>query len=370
MRVALACSGLDHVARGYETNTRDLRDALRGSTIVTATILKGSGPPATDERAIGCLRRDRAGLPGLARVVRRPSAAYEVEALTFTAPLLRALRRARPHVVYLADKPTAIAVHALRRFAGGDYRILFSNGGPYAGPFPYADFVQHLTHDARATAEARGEPPDRSEVLPYGFALPPLAPRADPAARAALELPTERPVVIAVGALDLHHKRHDRLAAALARLPEPRPYFVVLGQPTPETDTLRARLEHALGPAGFAMRTVAPADVARHLAVADVFALASVVEGFGRGYVEAAASGLPCVAHDFPVAREVLGPWGRYTDMTDEDSITETLAAALTDASHHPREEQAAWISARYGWDALLPAYEALFTRVAAVSRR
>jgi glycosyltransferase involved in cell wall biosynthesis len=375
VRVTLACSGLDHVVRGYETIARDLFRALHDSSVVDLDLVKGSGPTDGSERSLGCVRRDGAVLPRLARLVRRPSAAYEIEAVSFAAPLLRHLRRHRPNVLITSDKPTAIALHGARRITGGDFRILFSNGGPYDGPFPYADFVQHLTEGAHTTAEGLGEPRERSVVVPYGFDLPALVDRASAAAlRPELGLPTDRVVVIAVGALDLHHKRHDHLAAAIARLPAPRPFLLLLGQPTPETDVLHARLRAALGSDGYAARTVAPGDVPRHLAAADVFALASLVEGFGRAYVEAAAAGLPCVVHDFPVAREVLGPWGRFTDMADVDAVADAMADAVADAvsavARQPRVDQAAWIAERYGWPSLRPRYEAMLARAATISLR
>ena len=288
VRVTIACSGLDHVVRGYETHSRALFEVLERSVAVEVDLVKGSGADTpgrgtAPERALGCIRRDRAPLPHLARLVRRPSAAYEIEAMAFAAPLLRHLRRHRTDVVFIADKPTAVALHAARRLTGDRFRILFSNGGPYAGPFPYADFVQHLTVGARTTAESRGEPRERSVVLPYGFEfVPPVDRAAVPGLRDELGLPRDRAIVIAVGALDLHHKRHDHLAAALAALPEPRPYLVLLGQTTPETDALQQRLRVALGPDDFETRTVEPAAVGVHLAAADLFALASVVEGFGR----------------------------------------------------------------------------------------
>lgn len=47
----------------------------------------------------------------------------------------------------------------------------------------------------------------------------------------------------------------------------------------------------------------------------DVFLLTSLYEGFGRTIVEALSQGLPVVANDIPIAREVAGHVGRYATL-------------------------------------------------------
>ena len=77
---------------------------------------------------------------------------------------------------------------------------------------------------------------------------------------------------------------------------------------------MRATAELMLGPDGFVMRTVPREQMDGYYRAADVFALASLQEAFGLAYVEAMAHGLPCLAHDQPVTRFVLG--GRASSPT------------------------------------------------------
>lgn len=47
----------------------------------------------------------------------------------------------------------------------------------------------------------------------------------------------------------------------------------------------------------------------------DIFLLPSIYEGFGRTIVEALSEGLPVIANDIPIAREVAGSAGRYASL-------------------------------------------------------
>lgn len=62
----------------------------------------------------------------------------------------------------------------------------------------------------------------------------------------------------------------------------------------------------------------------------DVFLLTSIYEGFGRTIVEALSQGLPVVANDIPIAREVAGHAGRYA-VLDADVWKEAILAACSD---------------------------------------
>jgi glycosyltransferase involved in cell wall biosynthesis len=70
---------------------------------------------------------------------------------------------------------------------------------------------------------------------------------------------------------------------------------------------------------------------------ADVFVFPSLCESFGHPLVEAMASGLPIVASDIPVHREICGEAAAYFPVLDAEALAETLRRLLRDAAARQR---------------------------------
>ena len=209
--------------------------------------------------------------------------------------------------------------------------------------------------------------------IPYGFEFrsraTPLSTDQKAALRRSLDLPDNRSIVVAVGALDLGHKRYDHLIAEVARLGNDRPFLLCVGQESHESDAVRQLATEVLGVDGFAARTVPHKEVQDLCDAADVFALASLVEGFPHAYVEGADAGIPCIVNDFPVAHEVLGPWGHYVDMRAPGALAVALQGALQPGAVDGAD-QVAWVRLRYSWEVLAPAYVELIERAALIDPR
>jgi glycosyltransferase involved in cell wall biosynthesis len=85
---------------------------------------------------------------------------------------------------------------------------------------------------------------------------------------------------------------------------------------------------------------------------ASAFAWLSTYEGFGLTPLEAMAAGVPVVACDTPVAREVYGDAARLVPAGDVDGVTRALTAVLDDeAVRDELREAAAGTLARFSWD-------------------
>jgi glycosyltransferase involved in cell wall biosynthesis len=98
---------------------------------------------------------------------------------------------------------------------------------------------------------------------------------------------------------------------------------------------------------------VSAAELADLYARASVFAFLSEYEGFGLTPLEALAAGVPVVALDTPVAREIYGPAVLYVQRDDIAGTTAALRLMLTSESARQRYlEQAPAVLARYSWDA------------------
>ncbi|HEX8204548.1 MAG TPA: glycosyltransferase, partial [Solirubrobacteraceae bacterium] len=333
-RVLLACAGLDHARRGFESFARDCFAALRDEGAIELELVKGSGPDRDRERALPGLRRDRAVARALGRVAgARP---FRFEHAAFGVSLQRELLRRDPDVVYLSEWDTARMLARLRGPMRRRFALVLCNGTTATAGFGHLDLVQELTPAALEAGLARGADPRRHVLLPLGFSIARehVAPTAEErvALRTRFELPPDRHVVVSVAALNRREKRLDHLVEEVASLGEARPFLLLVGEPEAETPSIRALARERLGERGHAIRTVPHADVAPLLRACDTFVLASLGEVLPRALIEAHAAGLPCLAHDFATTRFVLGRHGRLADLRRPGA----LAALLRDRLARP----------------------------------
>jgi len=71
------------------------------------------------------------------------------------------------------------------------------------------------------------------------------------------------------------------------------------------------------------------ADIQSYYAAAEIFVFPSYLETFGHPLLEAMASGLPTVAADIPVFREVAGDAVLYCDPHNASDLAEAMEEAL-----------------------------------------
>ena len=135
-----------------------------------------------------------------------------------------------------------------------------------------------------------------------------------------------RPRVLCAGAVD-SHKRMHLAVEAVARLGSGGS-LTVLGD-GPEAAVLDRLAVERLGAARYQRRVVPRHEMPAWYAGADCFTLPSRTESFGLVYLEALGCGLPVVAPDDAVRREVVGEAGVFCDVTDPEAYARALAAAL-----------------------------------------
>ncbi len=101
------------------------------------------------------------------------------------------------------------------------------------------------------------------------------------------------------------------------------------------------------------------------VAEAAAFAFPSIKEGFGLAALEALAAGVPVVARDLPVLREVLGDAARYA-ATAAGLGAALLAAATADRRDAATLARGHALAARYTWAEAARAHLALYRRLGA----
>jgi glycosyltransferase involved in cell wall biosynthesis len=358
-RVLLACSGLEHAHRGFESFARECFDTLRDDPRLDLELVKGSGAGGDRERAVWSLKRDTRLARALGRAWRRRG--LDVEQLAFALSLQPAILRSRPDVVYFSEWFTGVGLDVLRRVNRQRYALVLSNGSMAATGFERFDRVHQHTAPALEYVLERGGDPAQHILLPVAFKMGPSLARPSADERAALRerlgLPRDREVLISVAALNRWHKRLDYLIEEVASLPEPRPFVLLVGQPEAETDGLRALAAERLGAEGHSIRSVPRSEVDDLLRASDAFVLPSLAEGLPRALIEAMAHGLPCLAHDYPIAHYALGEHGRLADFTQQGALARLLGAGGANGDPEGAAARHRSVYDRFSWDRLSPEY-------------
>nr|WP_240675617.1 glycosyltransferase [Cellulomonas endophytica] len=232
--------------------------------------------------------------------------------------------------------------------------------------------------EARELTDLYGAAPDRVHVVEPGVDLDGFRPGDRAAARAALGLPADRPVVLFAGRVQ-PLKAPDVLVRALGVLAADRagtgtgtgtgtaagdgraarPLLVVLGGPSGRSSGVRELLALAatLGVADDVLvrPPASRADLPTWFRAADLVAMPSRSESFGLVAAEAQACGVPVVAAAVGGLRSIVedGVSGRLVRGHDPVRWARVLGGLLADDGERARLALGARPAAeRFGWDA------------------
>lgn len=378
-RIAVASSGLGHVARGIEAWADDLAAALaaRGEDV---TLCKGAGTATRPyERVVPCLRRESDGTRRLLKVLPRRASwrlglgsPYGIEQTSFALRLLPFLRRHRIDVLHVQDPQVALIAQRARKCGLVRTRTVLAHGTEE--PVGFLRRIDHLQHLAPwhldQTREAGAWKPAWT-AIPNFIDTDRFAPGRADAIRAELGIPADALVVLTAAAIKRHHKRIDHLLAEFARLRADRPdlpvWLVVAGGWEAETDELIEQGKRLLGDRVRFLVRFPRERMPELYRSADVFALCSLFEMMPIALIEATASGLPCVTHRHPILEWMTGAGGVQVDMAAPGELAAALGELLSDASGRTATGRAAreHCLANFSRDAVVDQILAYYRRVA-----
>ena len=204
-----------------------------------------------------------------------------------------------------------------------------------------------------------------SAVPPLGVAL--LAPAR--LARPRAERPWMPPYFVMLGTIE-PRKNHLLLLnvwrALVQRDGERAPRLVIVGQRGWECEQVLDLLDRCEALRGFVLERQGCDDteLATLLAHAQALLFPSFAEGYGMPMVEALAAGVPVLASDLPVFREVAGDVPEYLDPLDGPG----WIRAIDDYVHMNGARRRAQLARMHGWQA--PTWKAHFDQVHALMRR
>lgn len=377
MKIAVASSGLGHVARGIEAWAADLSAALYelGADI---TLFKGGGQSSRPfEVVVSCLQRDNSRTAVLLRNLPKGmwrvgfGNKYEVEQTTFTFNLLGELRRRRVDVLHVQDPQVAKLVHLANRLRLVRTRVILAHGTEESDQFlkglPY---VQHLAPWHYERVRATGVDRPAWTAIPNFIDTDMFRPGRNHAMREELGIPADHVVVLAAAAIKRHHKRVDHLIAEFEELRRHRPQsgvtLVIAGGRERDTDELVADGTRRLGDRVRFLVRFPRERMPELYQAADIFVLPSLFEMMPIALLEAVASGLPCVAHPHPVLDWMTGPGGVPTDMSRIGELAGRLAQLVDDNGYREiTGRRAREHSARFGKRSVVPQIQQYYHFVA-----
>lgn len=354
-KIALICSGLGSVWRGYERFTDDLFRLVQSD--LDMTLFKGGGTVSDREKSVKHLRHNHPVLKFLSA-----GNPYFYQHLTYAASLIPQLVRGNYSLAHYSEPGLGnLLFHAKRRFRL-KYKLLFSNGvglSPVHCKRP--DHLHELTDIYLKQALAEGIPQGKITTIPYGFYSRNFYPKNHKTSvREKYSIPADKTVILSVSAVNRNHKRIDYLLQEVSKLPD-RFFLIVAG--SLEDPSLCGMAEELL-PGRHRLLTVPFETVAEIYGLADVFVHAALEEGFCLALVEAMCAKLPVFAHDSAHFKWMLGPGDGFADLSQPGALSEQLLR-WDEGMRDEKTVNARQLTAirRFDWDNLKNRYLEMYER-------
>ncbi len=237
-----------------------------------------------------------------------------------------------------------------------------------------ADAILTSTREYAETSDLKGVPGavERITVMPFGVDLERFCPGREDDLRRSFGWRDDVPVFLFVGGLDAahHFKGLPVLIDALKGLADYPWRAVVVGD-----GGMRATLETSTAAAGLSERirfvgNASDEDLPRYYRMADVHCFPSTerAEAFGMVALEAAASGIPCIASDLPGVRSVVlnGETGLLVPPGNVEELRKAMLLLLEQVDLRLRLGAAARsrAEAEVAWDPLMAKLEDVYRNV------
>lgn len=360
MRVLFALAGAHRVQRGAEVAFQSIAQHM-GQAGDDVTVL-GSGPAIAD-RSYRYLRtkvvpRERferfPSLPPIARTE------YAWEELTFVPGVLRHARASHYDVTVACGYPyTNWALRLLRGHPRPKHVFVTQNGDWPArskdGEFRLFSCDGLICTNPDYYEANRERWP--SALIPNGIDTERFRPGSSERDR--FGLPGDRPLVLMASAL-IDTKRVDEAIRVVAGHPDA---MLVVAGDGPQRGAIDA-LAAELLPDRFRRMVVPSTEMPALYRSADAFLHLSLEEAFGNVYIEAAASGLPVVAHRSASTRWILGDDAHLVDTHDRERTVSALTEALAATPRTRCDASVRAVHERFGWEQIADQYRSFLAEV------
>lgn len=338
-RVAVASSGLGHVARGIEAWAQDVSSALQRKGVPVKLFGAIAGP---DVAGVPCFLRTSRSARRLKHFFRAfggwrygMGSGYEIEQTTFALNLWLRIRNDWD-ILHVQDPLIAKIMDRLNRAKLSRPRVILGNGtGEGIESVARLSRVQELLPPALKKWEALEGSGPQLFVAPNFIDMSKFTPGGRSEARLRLDLPQDAFIVFCSAAIRRFHKRMDYLLREFTKFSDAfdRPSLLVIaGGRESDTEEILALGRTLLGNRVRFIVDAPRSEMPWVYKAADVFTITSLYETGSIAVIEALATGLPVICHDEPNFHALGGPSNSYVDMTRPDALADALHT-MTSAS-------------------------------------
>jgi len=368
MYIAIVCTGLDHVHRGFETFSNELFNNL--SNKIDINLLKGSGLSAKNIHILPTLKRT-SNLYNFSPFNRlNDYHRYRYECLTFGISLLPLLFQEKYSIIHVSDWILGDFLLDIRRKFNLKFKLILSNGAPYEPSYCNRfDAIQQVALSHYQDALSAGVSPEKMFLVPYGFeqqrlVQPNIFNQED--FRRNYRIPTDAFVIVSLAALNYTHKRIDWLIKEFSNLNPEKFYLLMVGQKECETSELETLAKEILPKSNYQFLTLPYDTIPSLLWSSDLMVLCSLFEGFGRVVCEAMGAGLPLLLHPHPTAKWLIDCQECFVDMTTVGHLHEKIIAIVNDKSQQSQIIQQNFhkFANYFEWGKLSQSYVEMYQKV------
>jgi glycosyltransferase involved in cell wall biosynthesis len=363
MRVAIACSGLGNVRRGYETFSQSLFNNLKDR--INISLFKGGGNAAEREKVLLNIGRDSLFLGGKNSKLSWEKR-YLIEQFTFSVPLTLELINHKYDILHFSDTGIGNIIFHLKKISKRFPKLVFSNGGAIS-PEHYAryDHIQQLTEYQYEIGKKFCIDENKMTLLPYGVDTELFCPGVDPQFRLRFGIPEDSFLVLSVGAVEIYYKRMNWIINEIAGMTS-KPFLLIIGDEKAGESEKVKKLGYEKLRFDIKFLKLEHKEIASAYRAADLFVLASLVEGLPNAILEAMASGLPAIVNDHPNLKWIISEGGMAIDMEEKGQLASTISYFMDNKDEAIKFGRKARERAEevFSWEILIPKYIDMYERL------